>query len=572
MCGIPTPPRAVPDAVNGKKLTFDQALAHVGTLDDLISDHGRDLIKAKAKQYLWKYPDKLTHCTACGKAIEGFFGHHGKLYACPCCGARAEFRYEAKGHGRVFDEFVLYEWRRSVIDPEAITLTATWVQRDSTHGHEPHRAQLRTTPTALYVFRPGKAVTVYKKQTSYARYGGEAAWEQVESVHPEHTKNGTYNGADIVIDHIQFRQAIEGTRIGRVYDMMKAESNTWADLELLAIANCARRPWLEYLAKCGQVHLAAELFRVPHISKGLIPNQRARNPRELLGLTEGQWFEIRRDGVTLNTDLLERLHILNRLNIGAVKVADAEALDGAGIGTLEYLLTESKRWGGSTIGDMIVRLPDKLRRKILRRCLRDWRSIPEWRDYYQQLRKLEQVSLDGAPPEGVDYDRRVFAPDADPALLLPRDMHAMHARMTERERLLEDAQRVRRTEGLRAKFEAAILPKLVKRYTFEAEGLVLRPFVGAAEVIAEGRALSNCIGSYAENYMKGSTVICCLRRADDPDTPWRAIEFSTTGLRLQDRGYKNDREKDIPPQTKALLDRFWMAFEEAHQKKGAKSA
>lgn len=572
MCGIPMPPRVVPDAVNGRKLTFDQALAHVGTLDDLISDHGRELIRANAKQYLWKYPDKVTRCTACGMGVEGFYGRHGKFYACPFCGARAEFRYEARGHGRVFDEFVLYEWRRSVIDAEAVTLTATWVQRDSTRGHEPHKAMLRTSTTALYVFRPGRAVTVYKKQERWARYGVESSWEQVESVHPEHTKNGTYTGADIVIDYTQFRQAIEGTRIGRVYDLMKAESNTWADLELLAIANCARRPWLEYLAKCGQVHLAAELFRDPHISKSLIPNQRARNPRELLGLTEGQWFEIRRDSVTLDTNLQERLRLLNRLDIGPVKVADAQALDGAFMGTLEYLLTESKLFGGSTIGDMIVRLPDKLRRKIIRRCLRDWHSIPEWRDYYHQLRRLEEVALEGTPPEQYEYDRRVFAPDADPALLLPKDMHAMHARMTEREQILEDALKLKKAEGLRGKFEAAILPKLVKRYTFEAEGLVLRPFNGAAEVIAEGRALNICIGSYTENYMKGSTVICCLRRADDPDTPWRAIEFSTAGIRLQDRGYKNDREKGIPPQTKALLDRFWMAFDEAHQKKGAKSA
>lgn len=566
------PPHRVPDAVSGRKLSFGQAVAHIGGLDQLLSDHGRFLIKTNARQYLWKYPDKVTHCTACGRSIAGFYGHHGQFYACPMCGARAEFRYEAKGHRRVFDEFVLYEWRRSVIDPEAITLTATWVQRDSTHGHEPHLAQLRTTTTALYVFRPGKAVTVYKKRDCWARYGVESDWERVESVHPEHTKNGTYTGAEIVIDHHEFRRAIEGTRIGRVYDLLMEHATTWDDLELLSIANCARRPWLEYLAKCGQANLAAELIRDPHVPKSLVPNQRARTPRELLGLTEGQWFEIRRDGVVLTTGLLERLHLLNRLDIGAVKVADAEALECGAIGTLEYLVPGSALQG-STVGDMIARLPGKLRRKILRRCLRDWHSIPEWRDYYHQLRKLEEVALTGAPPEEHGIDRRVFAPDADPALLLPKDMHAMHERMTQRERLLEDTQKLKRMEGLKGKFEAAILPKLTKAYTFEAEGLVLRPFATAAEVLAEGRALSICIGSYAESYMKGSTVICCLRKVDAPDTPWRAIEFSTTGHRLQDRGYKNDNTKTgIPPEVKALLKRFWQAFDEAHQKKGVKSA
>ena len=93
MCGIPMPPPV--DAVTGRRLSFDQAVAHVGGLDNLLSEHGKHLIKLNAKQYLWKYPDKVTWCTACGKPIGGFYGHHGQFYACPRCGARAEFRYEA---------------------------------------------------------------------------------------------------------------------------------------------------------------------------------------------------------------------------------------------------------------------------------------------------------------------------------------------------------------------------------------------------------------------------------------------------------------------------------------------
>ena len=149
MCGIPIQPLKPPvDAVTGRRLTFDQAVAHVGGIDNLLSEHGKHLIKLHAKQYLWKYRNKTTWCTACGKPIEGFTGIHGKFYACPVCGARAEFRYEAKGHRYVYDEFVLYEWRRSVLDAETVTLTATWVSRDSTHGHEPHLALLRTNTTA----------------------------------------------------------------------------------------------------------------------------------------------------------------------------------------------------------------------------------------------------------------------------------------------------------------------------------------------------------------------------------------------------------------------------------------
>ena len=113
-------------------------------------------------------------------------------------------------------------------------------------------------------------------------------------------------------------------------------------------------------------------------------------------------------------------------------------------------------------------LPDRLRRKIVRRMMREPRHIQEWGDYYRQLRELGEVSLAGEKPPKGHIDNRPFAPDADPALLLPKDMHLMHQRMTERLDLLRNEARIRAAEALRSKFEGEILPKLVKAYTFEA--------------------------------------------------------------------------------------------------------
>ena len=456
-----------------------------------------------------------------------------------------------------------------MLDAEAVTLTATWVSRDSTCGHEPHLALLRTNTTALYVFRPGRAVTVYKNQAYLGANGWDSRWERVDSVHPEHTKNGTLGGADIVMDHMEFTKALEGTHIGRVFDTLRKASGRWDDLELTAIANCVRRPWLEYLAKCGQAPLAAELLREPHISREVVPNQRARNPRELLGLTAGQWGEIKRDGIQPNARTLTALRLLTRLDIGPVKVADALALGRADAYGIERLLPKQGKLGGETLGDKLVMLPDRLRRKIVRRCIRECQHIQEWIDYYSQLRELGEVSVYGPKPKANYSDHRPFAPDADPALLLPKDVHLMHQRMTERLDMLRNEARIKATEAFRQKFEGKILPKLKQRYDFQAEGLVLRPYAGAAEVIAEGSALSICIGSYAERYMRGDTVICCLRKAEAPDKPWRAVEFDArTGKLLQDRGYKNDvGQYAKAPETKALLERFWRAFDEAHSKR-----
>ena len=545
MCGIPMTP--TPDAVKGRTLTFEQALEHIGGLENLVTDHGRFIIHNRIQHYLWKYRDKLTHCTACGATIEGFNGHHGQMYTCPRCGMICEFRHEAKGHHKVYDCLYLYEWRKSAIDPETIVLTGSYVHRNSTRGHEPHQSEVKVDSNAIYIFRPGKAVTVYKASWSWADNYTTARWEPVRSVHPTHTRY--HNSCEMVVDKNEFRKAIEGTRIGAVYSELCWKTPEWDVLELYAIANCARRPWLEYLYKAGQVRLAADLMRMDTVPKEIIPRQRAKTPAELMGLTEGQWYEIRRDGIALTAENLEAVHLLGRLMKKPVKVAEAVALcdrwGGRVTYDLEMMLGEGRAAYETSVAEYLAPLPDKLRRHILRRMLRGTlRDLHEWRDYYKQLRDL-----------GEDM--------TDPALMCPRDMMAMHERMTARLNAIREEKRLRKMDGMNAAITKRV-EALRKKYTFRAAGLILRPYETAREIVADGTALKICIGMYVESYAEGRTLICCLRREEEPDEPWRAVQFDErTGRVLQDRGMRND-VNGIDPGTKIQLRLFWAAWARAH--------
>ena len=548
-------PMEIEDAGRNRKLTFEQAVAHIGGEANLVSEHGQRLIRNNAHQYLWKYRDKVTHCTACGGSIDGFYGNHGDYYACPICGARCEFRYEAKGHAKCYDEFYLYEWRRSVLDGETIVLTGADVWRNSCRTNSPHEAPLHIDPSAIYVFRPGKAVTVYKQRRYW---DNKHQWEQKKEVHPEHTSWGT-KALDVVMDQAEFRRAIEGTRIGRLFEMLREESGRWDTLELQAIANCARRPWLEYLYKSGQRYLAGRLLRETRISKDIVPNMRAKKPRDLLGLTEAQWFETRRDELSLTPEALKTLHAMTMLDIGPVKVAEAMKLAArtdAAWRIKSSLLNDRGRYGSPSVCDRLRLLPDKPRRKILRRILSDITHTGDWRDYYNQLARLGEVPTEGD----------AFAADADMALLLPKDMARMHQRMTDRENAIAAEKRARELESKQTELEKRLV-KLRKVYTFAACGLVLRPFESMAEVVTEGQRLHICIGSYAERYASGGTIICCLRRADAPEVSWRAVEFSAkTGKLVQDHGAYNDGHGGIPPEDRELLSRFWAAWNKEHEK------
>ncbi len=551
-----------PDAAQGRRLTLEQALEHIGGEKNLISPHGWELIRENTEDYIWKYPDGAAWCTACGGDVRGVRGRQNERIRCPACGKQVTFRHERLGHKTVFDQFVMYEWRKSAVDPQAVTLTAVHVWRDSA-GDRPELEPLNAVPSAVYVFRPGKAVTVFKADPwRRGAPADERHWFRVDSVGPEHTK---FSGCDIVIDELQFREALRGTRIGETFAALCGFSNRMDDLELTAIASCARRPWLEYLAKSGQGELAAKLMRMGRIPRELVPNQRARTPRELLGLTEGQWFEARRDGVRLTEELLERLNLLGRMGLEGWKLADAAAIGREGdyqvMQGLRILAPGTNRWRRSVCDTLkAARVSEKLTRKACRRIIGDIGHASEWLDYYEAASELGENLRDAR-------------------ILLPRNMREMHDRMNQRLTALRLEEKLKKLELEQMKLDKR-MKKLKKEFCFSAYGLVLRPYRDAREVIEEGKALGICIGSYAQRYLEGRTIICCLRRAEEPDKPWRAVEFSANGQVIQDRGYKNDR--DAGPNGKPKMDNetieqlanFWDEFRawKAGRNMGGKSA
>ena len=547
MCGIPTTPP--PDAVTGKKLSFEQVMEHLG--GELVTEAGQRMIYDNCREYMWSYPGRVAHCTACRATIEGIRAGHRQMIRCPVCGREVEFRHEGKGHKRLYDHFVMYEWRRSALDPEAVALTAAYCWRDST-GPRPEGAPLNIEPAGVYLFRPGQAVTVYKSY--YSWYREMRYWNAVRHIAPVHTSHS--KSCEIVISEDNFREALAGTRLGRTYWALCAESHRVDTLELMAIANCARRPWLEYLAKAGQARLAAELMRMNTIPKELCPNQRAKTPRALLGLTEAQWHEVRRDGVVLDADMLRKFGLLRRMGLAGHMwdmVDLAQNIDLWRLGEIAPSVNKpgEHHWR-DTIGDMLNRLPikEKLKRKVYRRIIGDFNRVQDWRDYYHQLHEL-----------GEDM--------TSPAMLLPRDMPEMHQRMIERRRILKEEAEAEKLALASLDFDAR-LKKLQKKYTFRAAGLLLRPYESAREVVDEGRALDICIGMYARRYMEGGTVICCLRREEEPDLPWRAVEINAiTGAVVQDRGAHNDTRGGIEPGTKKQLRLFWAAYDKKRRRKSA---
>jgi len=88
--------------------------------------------------------------------------------------------------------------------------------------------------------------------------------------------------------------------------------------------------------------------------------------------------------------------------------------------------------------------------------------------------------------------------------------------------------------------------KLLEKYAFQCNGLMIRPAESSGELIAEGAALTHCVGTYADRYAKGETDIFLIRKISELDKPYYTIEIKKDKI-IQIHG-KNNRSPSVDVQ------------------------
>lgn len=158
------------------------------------------------------------------------------------------------------------------------------------------------------------------------------------------------------------------------------------------------------------------------------------------------------------------------------------------------------------------------------------------------LRIARYINEKGITPalygDYLDQCRKLRYDLSDTAISLPRDFHAMHDR-------LSSIIRYRADEALREVFLENYDKR--RRLEFRSEDLLIRQPESMAEIIAEGKALSHCVGGYAERHAKGQTTILFLRKCTEPDKPYYTVEVSNEGQIRQCYGYKNNLSGNPKP-------------------------
>lgn len=110
--------------------------------------------------------------------------------------------------------------------------------------------------------------------------------------------------------------------------------------------------------------------------------------------------------------------------------------------------------------------------------------------------------------------------------------------------------------------------KLQKAYEYgDGKYCVVIP-KGATEIVLEGRALSHCVGGYAERHIKGKTTILFMRNVENTEEALVTIELDEKSLTvIQAHGKKN---RDPSDEEQAFIDKWLKNVKRRKNKKTSK--
>lgn len=447
-------------------------------------------------------------CTSCGKESTLPHAAHNSKIACPRCGRELTVKSAGKT-GRHVDRDTV----QVVEGTGGAEVVARIVKVYYSYDRDrlaPNEAIYENTRVFVRQDPDGKAVA----EPYYYSYGKGTLTHWMPGERPVFS-HYQYNFEADACGHVYCRnlpEALAGTPweycpVAAFYGHFREPMQIWPFL----LAHL-EHPRLEHLVKVGFFSLASDLAygRVPD---GLLDCSRNRTHR-VLGVDASDvpfLRELDPDAITL------------RIFQGYAGLKDRREL------LLWQIRADVKR----DVPEMLSfgATPRKLMRyaegQLASRAGARYRDaqavLSEWRDYASMAAKLA----------GGGAFR-----------LYPRDLAAAHDDAQARLKAEEDA-------AMRRAFVSA-MSGVPDGLRYRRDGfLVVVPSV-PDEVVAEGRALRTCVGSYVGRVADGQCLILFVRAADAPDVPLCTMEVRD-GRVVQLRGQGNS---DPPPDVRAFVDGY----------------
>ena len=523
--------------------------------------------------YIWLLRGGEAYCDYCGSKFSASRLKekvHDERDICPCCIKNFTVRKAWVSQNPAKRNALSYHFAKSRVNPDIITCTAIF----SCYGYETCETPWHTEPLrlidALYVFIPGKGVAyaspwklyphdirveggyyfyrtintqLYRHETGFkVRHTFNTrgcvycnVWKETSAVYP-------YDDYESLYDAVQntslgytmeaFRKALE--------DALAISSYKHPLVDM--VERLSRYPrQFEIMAKMGFADAITEIFYNKFKINHLI-NLRGNNVAQIFKgqLTKEDKRFFFEKGATYR--LLEMWQKLRRIG----QPIPAEEL--SKIYNEPYLM--------ATI-DIAARYSIKIK-KFMSYIIKQQKLCKEPRPfmiYADYIRDCENLAE--------NYNMGHIYNLSNKAILFPQNLVQAHQATIELINVERDRQAMldfekskdkmaKKLSGIEKKYKK-LLPKLKKKYSYQADGYVIVIPPNLIDLHREGVYMHNCVGGYKERVASGSTQVVYIRKTDDIDHSFGTMEISTRETIIQARGKYN---KDLPEDAEAFVKKF----------------
>lgn len=458
---------------------------------------------------------------------------------CPSCGSVCVVKASGRGRKHMLDKAYLVYYEKSVKNPQVIVARGIWVTRDYRGDYK--NVETRYNHEALYVFEKGHSTMLKQEILGYeedpkAEFGYRVlrGWEKRKTVfslykdqwNPDTAGYQLYPGNVVVacfVSEDSIAKAVQGTPFQySTWEEYSYENDMTRFFDLYS-----KYPCIEYLTKMGFDNLVRE--KVNGYTTYRTVNWKGKSPLQVLKLSKQEIKEIKANEINLSFGLLAFIRSCksNRLDLSLAEMA-AIHQDCVSLGSYYEEIFQSF-FEYTTIRKAYNYLKKQARNKRIKGIDS---ALIAWRDYRGDCIKL-----------GLDLTCETT--------LFPRDLYTAHQNTMQQVK--------HQTDNELNKTLANQVKKLTKEYYFEYKGFLIRPAQSTDELIEEGKALHHCVGTYADRYARGESVLLVIRKKSEPEQPYFTVEVIHNTV-IQCRGLRN-----CAPDAK--IKTFMEAFEAAKLQK-----
>jgi hypothetical protein len=241
------------------------------------------------------------------------------------------------------------------------------------------------------------------------------------------------------------------------------------------------------------------------------------------------------------------------------------------ISTPAEVLFDTWRWLRS-IGKTQITLPDieryKMRRPDIAKAgvVIDLNRLIKYMERQQGKHPAHTITLDLY----VDYidDCRALNIDlTKKSNFMPKDLIESHTTLRREiqlrrdleyeERRRKESRSQRRAAGSKNQQYKKLRKKILQRYAFEADGMMIYVPKKLEELIDEGIAMHSCVATYVDRVASGSTIVVFIRSQENHKQRIGTMEISRDGSYIVQARAKYNR--NLPPEADAFVQKFRQA-------------